>query len=95
MLKSQGWGRGWVLVSYITYTYVPEILFLMQLLRKQSDWFHSLRLTARCFIAWKHAVIAREVEKQKSSLALWHWCLNLHRKVCKFNFSEWFVSYIE
>ncbi|XP_053406636.1 protein SFI1 homolog [Mercenaria mercenaria] len=51
------------------------------LLRKQSDWFHNLRLTARCFIAWKHAYSAAQVEKQKSSLALWHWCLNLHRKV--------------
>ncbi|XP_060581928.1 protein SFI1 homolog isoform X2 [Ruditapes philippinarum] len=51
------------------------------LLRKQSDWFHNLRLTARSFIAWKHAYAAVQVEKQKSSLALWHWCLNLHKKV--------------
>ncbi|KAL4231291.1 spindle pole body protein Sfi1 [Mactra antiquata] len=51
------------------------------LLQKQCDWFNKVRLSGHCLIVWKQAFSAAQVEKQKTSLALWHWSLQLNRKV--------------
>ena len=44
-----------------------------------------MRLTAGGFLTWKSAYSAAQLEKEKTSLALWQWSLSLHRKVVKLN----------
>ena len=49
---------------------------------RQAMWMHNKRLTAQSFRRWK-AVYSESLNmKNKTNLALWHWCLNLQHKVC-------------
>ena len=57
---------------------------MFQLLRRQSRWFLSVRLTAKYFLSWRVHVTESREEKDKSSVALWHWSLVLQRKVWTF-----------
>ncbi|XP_052228525.1 protein SFI1 homolog isoform X2 [Dreissena polymorpha] len=61
------------------------------LLRKQCTWFHNVRVTGCAFVAWKKAHTVAMLEKERTSLALWHWSLGLQRKVLM----GWFTCMLE
>ncbi|XP_067656638.1 protein SFI1 homolog [Haliotis asinina] len=57
------------------------------LLRRQSTWFLNVRLTAKSFLLWRERMSESEDMKQKTDLALWHWCLVLLKK----SMVSWYV----
>jgi hypothetical protein len=57
------------------------MMLILQLLQRQAMWFLSMRLQAKHFLFWKQALGEAKIEQEKSCLALWHWSLNLQRKV--------------
>ncbi|KAL8609835.1 hypothetical protein ACOMHN_020670 [Nucella lapillus] len=58
-----------------------------QLLRRQSESFQSVMLTARYYLLWKKRLAEWTEERERSGLALWHWSLVLQRKVLQ----AWFL----
>lgn len=54
---------------------------LLQLLQRQCQWFLAVRLQTKYLLQWKAALCEARVVHQKTDLALWHWSLQLQRKV--------------
>eukprot|EP00731_Ephydatia_muelleri_P020279 Em0013g6a len=65
------------LVSWLSY---HHMCIRRKLLKRQSTWFHNVRLLSSSYSLWRVELMHAVVMRQKSKLSLWYWSHTLQRK---------------